>query len=162
MFCQIFHSPQVNRCAIITYKHAICEMPHELPNDLILGSHGIFAAGGASCPHKKKKKILGSYDPSKLGNIRKVSKFHSKSHRMIAQPPVPPPNVNFANTSKKPLKNRNQTLPALRYSTPELKLAPEPQIPANDCSLAMMLNANESNISKNLILAGKKRFFLTL
>ena len=56
MFCQIFLSPQVNRCAIITYKHAICEMPHELPNDLILGSHGIFAAGGASCPHKKKKK----------------------------------------------------------------------------------------------------------
>ena len=140
MFCQIFLSPQVNRCAIITYKHAICEMPHELPNDL----------------------ILGSYDPSKLGNIRKVSKFHSKSHRMIAQPPVPPPNVNFANTSKKPLKNRNQTLPALRYSTPELKLAPEPQIPANDCSPAMMLNANESNISKNLIIAGKKRFFLTL
>ena len=123
-----------------------------------------FRRWGGKLPtqEKKKKKILGSYDPSKLGNIRKVSKFHSKSHRMIAQPPVPPPNVNFANTSKKPLKNRNQTLPALRYSTPVLKLAPEPEIPANDCSLAMMLNANESNISKNLIIAGKKRFFLTL
>ena len=104
MFCQIFLSPQVNRCAIITYKRAICEMPRELSYDF----------------------ILGSYDPSILGNIREVSTFHSKSHRMIAQRPVPPPNVNFVNTSKKLLKNRNQTLPAFRYSTPELKLAPDP------------------------------------
>ena len=29
-------SPQVNQCQIITYKHGICELPHELPNDLKL------------------------------------------------------------------------------------------------------------------------------
>ena len=34
MFQQIFLSPQVKRCAIITYKHAIHELPHELPSDL--------------------------------------------------------------------------------------------------------------------------------
>ena len=34
MFYQIFLSPQVKGCAIITYKHAIYELPHELPNDL--------------------------------------------------------------------------------------------------------------------------------
>ena len=36
MFNQIFHSPQVKRCAIITYKHGIYQLPHELPNDLRL------------------------------------------------------------------------------------------------------------------------------
>ena len=34
MFYQIFLSPQVNWCAIITYKHGIYELPHELPSDL--------------------------------------------------------------------------------------------------------------------------------
>ena len=34
MFYQIFLSPQVKPCAIITYKHGIYELPHELPNDL--------------------------------------------------------------------------------------------------------------------------------
>ena len=63
MFYQIFLSPQVKRWAIITYKHGIYELPHELPNDLRLK------------------------DLRKLGNIRKVS----KSHRMIAQRPFPPP-----------------------------------------------------------------------
>ena len=36
MFYQIFLSPQVKRCAIITYKHDIYELPYELPNDLRL------------------------------------------------------------------------------------------------------------------------------
>ena len=34
MFYQNFLSPQVKRCVIITYKHGIYELPHELPNDL--------------------------------------------------------------------------------------------------------------------------------
>ena len=34
MFYQTFLSPQVKRCAIITYKHNIYELPYELPNDL--------------------------------------------------------------------------------------------------------------------------------
>ena len=49
MFYQIFPSSQLKRWAIITYKHGIYELPHELPNDLRL---------------------------RKLGNIRKVSKLH--------------------------------------------------------------------------------------
>ena len=36
MFYQIFLLPQVKQWAIITYKHAIYELPHELPNDLRL------------------------------------------------------------------------------------------------------------------------------
>ena len=36
MFYQIFLSPQGERCAIITYKHDIYELYHELPNDLKL------------------------------------------------------------------------------------------------------------------------------
>ena len=31
-----FPLPQVKRCVIITYKHALYELPHELPNDLRL------------------------------------------------------------------------------------------------------------------------------
>ena len=34
MFSQIFLSPQVKGCEIITYKHGIYKLPHELPNDL--------------------------------------------------------------------------------------------------------------------------------
>ena len=55
MFYQIFLSLQVKRYAIITYKHGIYELPHELPNDLRLR---IFLR--------------------KLGNTRKVSKPHRK------------------------------------------------------------------------------------
>ena len=36
IFCQIFFSPQVKRCAIIPYKHGTYEVPHKLPNDLRL------------------------------------------------------------------------------------------------------------------------------
>ena len=33
---QVFLSPQVKRCTIITYKHCTQELPHELWNDLRL------------------------------------------------------------------------------------------------------------------------------
>ena len=36
MFYQIFLSAQVKRCAIITYKYGIYELPHELPDSLRL------------------------------------------------------------------------------------------------------------------------------
>ena len=72
MFYQIFLSPQMKRCAIITYKHGICELPHKLPNNIRLGT-------------------LGTYGPRKLGNIRKVPKLH----RLIAQCPVPLPKCKF-------------------------------------------------------------------
>ena len=34
MFYQIILSQQVKRWAIITYKHGIYQLPHELPNNL--------------------------------------------------------------------------------------------------------------------------------
>ena len=34
IFCQFYPAPQVKRCAIVTYKHDMHEIPHELPNDL--------------------------------------------------------------------------------------------------------------------------------
>ena len=36
MFYQIFLSPQEKRYSLITYKHSIYELAHELPNDLRL------------------------------------------------------------------------------------------------------------------------------
>ena len=44
MFYQTFLSSQMKRCAIITYKHGIYELPHELSHDLrlrVLGNQGI-------------------------------------------------------------------------------------------------------------------------
>ena len=49
MFYQTFLSPQVKRCVIISYKHGMYKLPHELPKNLIL---------------------------RKLGNIRRVPKSH--------------------------------------------------------------------------------------
>ena len=49
LFSQIFFSPQVMRCAVITYKRGIYELPDKLPNNL---------------------------RDSILGNIRKVLKIH--------------------------------------------------------------------------------------
>ena len=36
MFDKTFVSPQVKQMVIISNKHGICELPHELPNDLRL------------------------------------------------------------------------------------------------------------------------------
>ena len=36
MFYQIFLSPQIKGCTIITYKHSIYKLPQELPNNLRL------------------------------------------------------------------------------------------------------------------------------
>ena len=36
MFYETFYSAQMKRCAIITYKRGIYELPHELANDLRL------------------------------------------------------------------------------------------------------------------------------
>ena len=41
MFYHIFLSPQVKRWAIITYKHGIYELRHELPSDLRVTSQEI-------------------------------------------------------------------------------------------------------------------------
>ena len=57
MFYQVFFSPQVKRCAIITYKHGIYELPHELRKDL------------------------------RLANIRKLSKPHRMIAQRPAAPP---------------------------------------------------------------------------
>ena len=94
MFYHIFLSPQVKRCAIITYKHGICYLLNELPNDLRL-------------------KILRKYEIS--GNCLNYTEW---------QPSAQSPHQNkySANTRRKPPETRNQTFPAARYPTrkPEL------------------------------------------
>ena len=61
---------------------------------------------------------LKTEDLRKLWNIGKVSKLH----RMIALCPVPLLNQKFVNTSKKLLKNRNQSFPVVHYFTWKLEL----------------------------------------
>ena len=51
MVYQIFLSPQVKRIVIITNKHGIYELPHEMSN-------GTSAAGRAYMPTQEKKKRL--------------------------------------------------------------------------------------------------------
>ena len=86
MFYHIFFSPHVKRCAIISYKHGIFQLPQELPNYLRAGIFNptAFLPMGGSVPTEEKKK---SWDLRKLGNIRRVSRLY----RMIAQCPVPLP-----------------------------------------------------------------------
>ena len=59
----LIFSPQVKRSVIITNKHSIYELTHELTNDL----------------------RVKTQDPRKLGKISKISKLH----RIITQCPVP-------------------------------------------------------------------------
>ena len=84
MFYQIFLPPQAKRCVIITYKHGIYELPHELPNNLKLRILDLtprhFRRWGGLCAHTRKK----TEDLRKLGNIRKISELH----RMISWCPV--------------------------------------------------------------------------
>ena len=67
MFCQIFLSPQVKQCAIITYKH---KLAHQLPNKLTLRKyqesmkpHRIIAQRPA--PRQKKTATSTSKNPPK-------------------------------------------------------------------------------------------------
>ena len=48
MFYQIKFLSQVKRCAIITYKHGIYKLPHELPNYLRLRILGNWKMSGKS------------------------------------------------------------------------------------------------------------------
>ena len=69
---QIYFSPQVKRRGIVTYKHGIYELSHELPTQ----------------------------DLRKLGNIRKVPKSHRMLAQRPAPPPRQ--NKNPASTCNRP------------------------------------------------------------
>ena len=58
MFYQIFLSPQVKRCAIITYKRGIHRQIENSANSRkkVLKKSCIFAAGGGQVAHTRKKK----------------------------------------------------------------------------------------------------------
>ena len=96
MFCQIFLSPQVKRCTIITYKHSLYDLPHELTNNLRLRN---------------------------LGNEEILQKcLNFTQWKASAQ--FPRKIQNFVNTSKKLPKNSNQTFPAVCYPTPKPEPVP--------------------------------------
>ena len=60
MFYQIFYSPQVKRCAIITYKHGIYEVASRVAERL-----KTFVDGGLSAHTRIKKKNLNILVPHK-------------------------------------------------------------------------------------------------
>ena len=92
-FYQISHSWQVKRCVIITYKHGIYEMLHELPIDLRLRILGYLEISG------KCLNFIEWYT-----NVQSSCQFE-----------------NFINPSKKTLKNRKLTFPVVRYFSWELE-----------------------------------------
>ena len=81
MFNQMFPSPQVKRCAIITWYIRVASRVAERLKANDLSTPRYFRRWGAQCPHKKKK----TSDPWKLATTRKVS----KPHRMNTQCPAP-------------------------------------------------------------------------
>ena len=63
MFDKIYVSPQVKRIVIITKKHGIHELSHDLPNDLRLRTliPTAFSRKKDLGPHKKKRlRTLGN------------------------------------------------------------------------------------------------------
>ena len=125
IFCQIFLSPQVKRWPIITYKHCIYELPHGLLNVLRLRI-------------LRNEEILGKY-PNPI--------------EWYPSAQSPRQNETFVNTSRKLLKNRNDTFPVMRYFTwkPEFVSNPlsyrlwkaffdsnSPQTPPNLISLTLL------------------------
>ena len=89
MLHQIFIYPQLKRWAIITYKHGIYELPHELPKNLRL-------------------RILGNY------------KISGASLNLIEGQPCAQSsfqNEGFVITSRKLLKNTNETFLVVCYFT---------------------------------------------
>ena len=99
IFCQIFLSPQVKRWPIITYKHCIYELAHGLLNVLRLRI-------------LRNEEILGKC----LNPIECLYPSAQSPHQ----------NETFANTSRKLLKNRNETFPVMRYFTWKLELVSNP------------------------------------
>ena len=53
MFYQVFLSPEVKKCAVISNKHGIYELPHEFPDDLRLRILGNNERSG-KCPNFKE------------------------------------------------------------------------------------------------------------
>ena len=98
IFYQVFLSPQVKRCEIITYKHGINRLPHQLPNNIRLGGHST---------HTRKKKDLSNYE-------------------IAEKYPRPRQNQNTPNTNKEPPKRPHewlhpQKLAAWRNAPPTLR-----------------------------------------
>ena len=92
-FYQISHSWQVKRCVIITYKHGIYEILHELPIDLRLRILGYLEISG------KCLNFIEWYT-----SVQSSCQFE-----------------NFINPSKKTLKNRKLTFLVVRYFSWELE-----------------------------------------
>ena len=81
MFYQIFFTPQVKRCAIITYKHGIYELPHELLNELRLRKFFPTASSppGGGHAHTRKKRL--SLVPSLHAKIKIFSILEKSSSK---------------------------------------------------------------------------------
>ena len=94
MFYQVFLPPQVKRSVMITYKHGVYDLSHELPNDLRLRILG-------------NKKISGNC-------LNSIEWQHSSQS--------PCQNQRFVNTRRKLLKNRNWTFLVVHYFTWKLEL----------------------------------------
>ena len=107
MFYQIFPSPQVKRWAIITNKHGIYELPHELLNELglrILGNQEISGnclnpielLPSAQLPRQNETSPTVGYPtrkPEPAPNIPRAT-ADQLEHAELRCPPPPPPTGN--------------------------------------------------------------------
>ena len=89
-----FPLPQVKRCPIITYKHGICKLSNDLPNDLRFRT---------------------------LGN-EKISQKFPNSMEWYFCDQSPCQSKSFVHTKKKLLKNRNSTFAVARHLAWKLEL----------------------------------------
>ena len=91
MFYQIFLSPQVKRWAIITYKHGMYELPHELPSNfgprVIVGQSGYAWFSGCAHPYRPRP----SASPSRRAALWTITPWESDTpqHSIIPQDSIP-------------------------------------------------------------------------
>ena len=117
MFYQIFFSPQVRRCAIITYKHSIYGLPNDLRKWVNNQFHNILRLFDAlpnfsltaseNMRHDYPQTRHKWAAPRENQSPKKTKKYQETAPTMKDQPQAPHQNESPTNTSRKLLKTRN-------------------------------------------------------
>ena len=117
MFYQIFFSPQVRRCAIITYKHSIYGLSNDLRKWVNNQFHNILRLFDAlpnfsltaseNMRHDYPQTRHKWAAPRENQSPKKTKKYQETAPTMKDQPQAPHQNESPTNTSRKLLKNRN-------------------------------------------------------
>ena len=153
MFYQVFFSPQVKRLVIITYKHGIYQLPHELPNDFKLKN--LRKLGNVRLPREEKdfprdEKYLNKYP---------IYPSSKEVHRQALTSQLGHPQLHTPNSAAPAqLKGHHATPLATRYPRPSHYPGRRRISPGVRSTLAMCLCSHTQSTSHQKRYTG--RFYL--